>query len=296
MVCSCNFIAGFFSALTPFDGALRRRFVRDDWVLTFGAMIFRLAACLLMYVFLPLSFDGSWFLFGAFGAGVFTVLPLYLYYRSLHVEKATVVTMLMQTIPIFALLIAYLFLGEVLSGLQVLAFCLILFGGVLSAVHKLEEVWSFSKVFWLMLLACVFWAAADVTFKFSELGLDDYWTAFWFYYLGSAIWVLPVIVFGKWRRDFVAQFDNVNWRFWLIFFAANILAFIGYAVLNFALTLGKTSLTTVMYALMPLLTFGFSHLFAWILPEVEADRFGREEIWLKGIALVLMAIGLYFLF
>ncbi len=285
----------FFSALTPFDSALRRRFVSDDFALVFGAMVARLVFCVLMYVFLPISLGWSWLSLGAFLSGVFTVVPLYLYYRSLNVEKGTVVTMLMQTIPVFALFIAYIALGEVLTMAQALAFCLILVGGVLSAVHKLDEVWAFSKVFWIMLLACVFWASSDVLFKFSEQGIGVYWQAFWFYYLGSACFVLPVLIFGKWRRKFVSHYYNVGARFWVIFGVSNLLAFAGYAVLGFALSLGKASLTTVMYGLMPLLTFGFSHLFSKMMSEISADRFSKSEIWLKVAAFILMSLGLYFL-
>lgn len=286
-----------FSALTPLDRALRNGFVDSDTALTFGAMAVRIVFCLLMLVCFPLNFQGNWFEFGAFMSGFLTVLALVLYYRSLSVEKGAIVTMLMQMIPVFALVIAYFFLGEVLSWQQILAFVLIFGGGILAVLERgHENKFRLSAAFYLILFASIFWAGSDVLFKFSEAGVGDYWTTFFLYYLGSSWPLLFLLPFKTLRRRyFLDHYKVVDFRFWRVFIWANVLAFAGYCSLGFALTLGYASLTTLMYATMPIWTLVFAKFFSLFWSEVRAESFSRQEIGLKVAGFFLMALGLYFL-
>ena len=72
-------------------------------------------------------------------AGAIQIVTFLTYFKSLTLDEASRVTPLFQFIPIFALILAALFLGEVLKPVHLLGFLFIFVGGFLLSGKKSRQ-------------------------------------------------------------------------------------------------------------------------------------------------------------
>ena len=83
--------------------------------------------------------------------GAFHFLILLPFYTSYKHSDATVIGPLFQLSPLFTLIVSFMFLGEKISGFDLLGFALMLTGAIFISKKKNGE-FKIGKVFWLMLL------------------------------------------------------------------------------------------------------------------------------------------------
>jgi drug/metabolite transporter (DMT)-like permease len=89
-------------------------------------------------------------------SGVLSIWGYSFYFRALSKNQTSLVVALLQTTPIFTLLLAYILLGERLSPTQVLGFVLVLGAVTAMSVERTDKAYAFSSAFWLILVANVF--------------------------------------------------------------------------------------------------------------------------------------------
>ncbi len=166
-----------------FDGAMRKHFVKDDLTLTWMGGLLRLP---LILFFL---FSGSFRLPANLGdlgmiflAGILWVFPIVLYFRALEKEETSRVVLMMQFLPVITLALAYPILGEVLTGIQLIAFVILLVGSTLASIKKTKKghPWHLNQALIFVFFAAFMWGMSDVVFKKYELGFNDYESAFAF--------------------------------------------------------------------------------------------------------------------
>ncbi|MEK7086039.1 MAG: hypothetical protein AAB953_03430, partial [Patescibacteria group bacterium] len=101
----------FFSILSPVlwalssinDTALRRHFIKNDFVLTLSFAFARLPIALILLALFGQGLVFGWHVVAIFIAGVLWTLPFVLFYKALEFEETSRVILIMQFLPVFIL-------------------------------------------------------------------------------------------------------------------------------------------------------------------------------------------------
>ncbi|MBI2580482.1 EamA family transporter, partial [Candidatus Woesearchaeota archaeon] len=149
-----------------FDKVLRTKHLKDSIALTASFGIFGLAFGAVLFAFIGVPSIPLPNMVAAFLGGVLITYALIPYFRALSLEEASRVIPMWHFAPVFTLILAVIFLGEILKPLSYAAFALILLGGFLISVRRVREVFHLSPAVAFMLLASLFFAASDVLLKF----------------------------------------------------------------------------------------------------------------------------------
>src|SRR3989344_7431427 len=147
------------------DKLLRGKYLPDSLTLTLIAGIFGLLLSFVIIIFNGLRWIG----FGPVAlvtfAGAFQIVAVFAFYQAIAKEEISRVIPLFQLTPPFVLILSLLFLGEVLTLNQYLAFVLILIGGFLISLKRIEGVFKLRNAFWLMVLSSLIYAIQIVILK-----------------------------------------------------------------------------------------------------------------------------------
>lgn len=290
----------FFALLTPVlwgftnvtDAVVRRHFIKNDhaqmWATSALRLPFVIAFFLIWGVHVPSFEAAAWMTFG----GILWMSPIFLYFRAIEFEEPSRVALFFQMLPIFALTVAWLLIGETLSPNQLIAFALLIIGGTLAAVKRLEGKFHFSRAFFLITAASFVWAVSDVIFKKYEVFFDSFFNAFSFYFFGGFLVSLFWLFNKKARQSLSKHLKGVSMRGWVIMLITSLAGVSGTLTFAYALTLGKVSLTAVLIGVQPLIVLLWGPILACFIPEVETEDLSKRALAIKGLSLAIILIGL----
>ncbi len=277
------------------DSVIRRKYLHSEFALTWFFAIFRLPFVLLIFAFTGIQIPDTVSVFFLFLAGAFWTIPFSLYYKAMENEEASRVALLLQMTPLFTLVIAFFLLGERLTLTQLPAFVLLILGGGLASLKRLEKTWHFSKAFWLIALATLLWAFSDVLFKKFEASFTHFLPAFAIYFFGSFVVALFMILPARGRAKLAGQFKDLPGRAWAFLIFSLVAGIFGSLSFAYALTLGKASLTSVLIGTQPLFVLGLGLLMALFISEIRKEELSKEALLVKGISFFLLMGGLVLL-
>lgn len=294
----------FLSLLAPLcwglanilDATLRRHFIRNDFVLTWVYAFFRwpvFVALFLVYGFEFPNPEAGW---GMLFAGSLWTLMFVPYFQALKREEPTRIALFLQTLSLFNFLLAFLILEETLTGQQAVAFLLILLGGVLAAVKHFKGLWRFSSGFFLMLLACFFWALSDVLFKKYSGDFSNFGTAFGLFLMGSSLTSLVLPFSPRVRRGILTEMPRMKGSGWLLLSVALALGITGSFAFAYALLLGKVALTSIFTESQPLFVFFFTIVLSRFFKWVDPEDLSTHAVIFKVLSLVFIGLGLVLLY
>lgn len=293
----------FFSLAAPLlwsfcnviDSAVRRHFVKSDLAMSWLASLTRLPLIPLFFWWggfeLPGISTSLWLIL----SGIFWTLPFIFYYKSLSFEETSRVVLMLEFLPVLVLGIAFILIGETLSSLQGVAFVIILLGNMMAALRRGTEKWHWSKAFILMMLANLGWGLGDVIFKKHAAAFDNFFVPFTLYSVGMLLFALIFFVHPKTLRAITHPFQDLPARAWKLILVDQTGGILGTIAFAYALTLGPASLTAVVSGIQPLAAFGFSLVLARFIPEITREEVTKSALTLKGLAFVLVVMGLWIL-
>ena len=277
-----------------FDGALRRNFIRDDLSLTWLTAICRLPFVALFFLISGLSFPNAPVFFGMIIAGMLWTSPMFFYYKALKEDDPSRIALLLQLVPIFTLPIAFFVIGERLVGFQVLAFVSLIFAGIFASLKKMYGKWKLSRALFLMALSCFVWAISDVLFKKFAPFFPDYMSAFSVDFLGGFLICFFLFLMPKNKKKVLESLKGLSLKAWLIVFSSVSFGIAGGLSYNYALTLGKASLTSVLMGTQPLFVLIIGLFFAHVSGFLKEDM-RKSSLILKATSFVFLVIGLILL-
>lgn len=283
---------GFSNVL---DAAIRRNFVKNDSAMTFFLALTRLPFIIVFFIITGFKIPPVQAVIFMLIGGVFWMLPFIFYYKALEFEEPSRVVLLMQTAPIFVLLISFFAINETLTAYQLLAFVLIIVGGVFAAIKKLKGIWRFSKAFWLVIFATFLWAASDVIFKKFEPEFFTFLNGFAFYFLGSFLAAPLLLAVSPDRGKILKSFSGLPRRAWTLLITDQISGISGSLTFAYALTLGKASLTSALISIQPIVVILFSIILSRFIKEVILEDLSKTTLIFKGASLLFILAGLLFL-
>ena len=135
--------------------------------------------------------------------GAMYVGAMLFYLQAIQSDEASVVAPLFQTSTLFTFLLAYLFLGEVLTWSAAAGAVLIVVGVLLLSLDSSLRLQEFKTRLVLLMLACTFiLALASVAFKFYAVR-DAFWTTTFWTYAGQALFGVAILAVPRYRTQFM---------------------------------------------------------------------------------------------
>lgn len=286
------------SALSGFcniiDQILRKKHIKDSIVLSiyFG---FSGLLLLLIPLFKEIAIPPLFNILILLVVGIFWIFGATLYVYSISVEEVSRVIPLWEISPIFVLLMAFLFLGERLTSSQLLAFFLILAGCFLISLKNVRGLFKLSRAFFPMILSGFMFAVTNILIKFMYSKMD-FWTTLVWLGLGQVIASLLILLFKKHRTNFIKSIKSLKPKIAGALVANESIAVIARIFYNYALLLGPVSLVYVLSGTSSFFVLLYAILFSVFLPKLVKEDIGKKVLLTKIIAIILIFIGLYFLY
>ncbi|MDD5071299.1 MAG: EamA family transporter [Patescibacteria group bacterium] len=253
-------------------------------------------------------------------AGMLFLITLVFWYKALHQSEATrVVPIVGALVPIFSFVLSFLFLGETLTERQLLAFLVLINGGILISVkhtrfYKIGEMWNrFRGVFGDILggihaqyrparrlilnsvISALFFAVYYVLIKYIYLS-QPFIGGFVWSRLGTFLGALLILFIPGWRKPIVEYQRGAKTPKNLAFFISiRLLAGLAFIMINWAISLGNVALVNslqgVQYVFLIFLVLFLSAKY----PHILEEELGGGVMLQKIIGVSLISIGLYML-
>lgn len=260
--------------------------------------------------FLPAIILNNWLKFvnlGLFPAytglasGLVMILSLWiLYYVLSHSEASRIMTIYVAAMPSFTFLLKYMFLNERLGNLQVLAFILLVIGGVLVTIKQYKGQELGLKDAGLIILAGLGMATGLILVEIAS-GLQGFGTK-WQNFLGAFTWItggyflasaVLYLLPGQKEKIIGAEIGKTNWK---LFFSEKIFGTSGAELNKFLIYLKGATLVNAFQGV----TQFFVLAIAWFLsflgyPDVLREELKGAVLWLKILAAFFVSIGIFLL-
>jgi drug/metabolite transporter (DMT)-like permease len=224
-------------------------------------------------------------------AGILYMGAMLLYLRALQSEEASVVAPYFQASPLFGYVLAYLVLGETLSGRQMAGGALIVVGALIVSIRFGKSARAFKGRLAALMLACGFaMALSGLIFKVFAIAVTFWTTTFWLF-VGEGIFGCALLAIPSYRRQFFALL-RVNTVALLTINGSNELINLGGGLGNrYALMFAPLSIVQAIGSTTTLFVFAFGVVLSVVCPSLGREDLSGRELTQKGIAAALVAAG-----
>ena len=229
-------------------------------------------------------------------AGAIQLLAVFAFFQAVAKEEISRVIPLFQLTPPLVLILSFLFLGEVLTFNNYLAFVLILLGGILISLRRSARLFRIRMAFWWMFLSSSIWAVQAVILK----SLYVNWP-FWdlTIYLGFGEFLpslIIILVVANVRSNVSNSLLSLKSAGWLLLIVG--MFFTAGASLTglWAITTGPISLVSVFRGFQSVFVLIYALFLSIWLPKILKEEVSKGVLGVKFVAIILMMIGLYLIY
>jgi len=229
--------------------------------------------------------------------GGITILWIILYLFTLEIEDVSVVVPWFLTIPIFGYALGYIFLGETLTGQQIIGSIVTLLGVLLISIDFSGEKRKINvRPMLYMLAACLLVAIAGVIFKYVTFG-DNFWiSSFWEYVGLGGFGILIYFFVPKYRAEFMLMNHKGGKKIFALNTFNETITIIGNLLTNYALLLAPVTMVYLVGSFQPAIVLFLTLFLTKFFPKIIKEDM-RERILLpKIIAVAIMILGSAILF
>ncbi len=282
----------FWASANIVDKVLRTKYLKSSIALTasFGIVGLVFSFILLLVIGIPsLSLQH---LTAALVAGILMPYLIIPYLKSLSLEEASRVVPLWHLSPVFTLVLAVIFLNEILTPLRYVAFAIILLGGFLISARRIGTAFHLSPAVALMLFSSFLVAIVDVLLKFAYSS-GIFWGIFFAWYFGMTLSQLSLFILPTVRKNFSRSFRKHN--FAIVIFLSVLSGFIGFVLYSNAISIGPITLVSVFVSFQSLFVLILAMFISLKFPRIIKETIDAKTIGIKMVAIGLMAFGLLLL-
>lgn len=230
--------------------------------------------------------------------GVLSTLAMLSYLLALEDEEATVVVPFFQTIPIFSLILGYVFLGETITKLQMVGMLIIIAGSIVLSL-ELDEVNHFrfkTKAVLLTLMSAFLFTFNGIIFK--KITPENY---FW----NSIFWENIGIILGGFFLFFISTECKKSFQ-WIMgknkktALALNIsrglISLVGNISIEYALLLAPVALVLLADSYEPIFVLIWIIIFNFVFPKIFREKLIRKGILKEVISILIICFGTTLIF
>lgn len=224
--------------------------------------------------------------------GIFFTWAVFLFYQAVSKgEISRVAPLTGSLVPIFTFILAYLFLGDRLTYGQLLAFCLLVAGGILI-------IWpggSLRNVFnrrLLVILASAFLFAGSFTATKFAFNTQPFLNSFIWIRIGGFLGACLLLVRPADRAVILAVRKRARSRTIGLFALNKVIAASAAILQNYAIFLGSVILVNALQGVQYVFLLGLALVLSWKFPYILKEQMNRGLITQKITALLLVGLGL----
>lgn len=230
--------------------------------------------------------------------GILNILVLWCYFLALSNDEATITIIFYQLVPVFALVLGYLLLGETITQLQFIAMIIIIIGtSIVSIDINSDNKFTLrTKTVLLMSAASFFWSLESVLFKM--VALEENWvrSLFWEHMMLVVVGMLIFIFIKKYRNDFIKAIKRNSRPILGLNVANESLFMLGNVIFAYAFMLAPVALVLLTQSFQPLFVIGIGIFLTVFFPKITTERISLRDTTQKLLAIILTGIGTYMLF
>lgn len=252
--------------------------------------------------------------------GFLYLITLVFWYKALHQSEATrVVPIVGALVPVFSFLFSFIFLGEKLAKGQILAFGILIIGGILISVKhtKFYEIYlikeKFKNVFGNLLgpihavyrptqrliinsvISALFFAAYYVLIK-HVYNNQPFISGFVWSRMGSFLGAILIFTVPSWNRLIrKTKKEHKGAKNLFYFLVIRLFAALAFILLNIAISLGNVALTNSLQGTQYAFLFFIVLFLSAKHPKVLKEELGGGVLIQKVLGILLIGIGLYML-
>ncbi|MCX8190086.1 MAG: EamA family transporter [Candidatus Diapherotrites archaeon] len=274
----------FFSFANIFDKILVDRYTKNP-LLSIAACNILMAPILaiLTIIWPPAMLDGESFL----ALSIATLLGMVggaLYYKIMQKSEASRIIVVLQTAPVFIMILAIIFLGERPSAVKVLGVISIVTASLLvSKKSGLKfDRWSIAATASSFIFAIYF-----ITLK-SVLQKYDAWSVFLW---NMIIAVLAITAFSPIYLKKLFENFREKPKLIKIAFASQVCFLFGHILRLNSLHMAEAALIGAVGGIQPIIVFSLSYALSSLLPNFFKEDFSKESLKLKALGALLAAVG-----
>jgi drug/metabolite transporter (DMT)-like permease len=225
-------------------------------------------------------------------AGVLLVFSVFFYLYALSEDEATFVVPFYQTIPIFAFILAYFILGEILTKNQMIWSLVILLGAtILSFDFKDQKIRFKKKVVILMILSSFFYALSDVIYKMVAIERGFWISIFWTMVGKVLIGIIFLIVVRRYREQFFNVIKEARAKIIGLNSLNETLVIFADVTAQYALLLAPVALVLLVGSFQPLFVFLIGIFLTVFFPKISEESITPKILTQKIIGLILTVLG-----
>jgi drug/metabolite transporter (DMT)-like permease len=223
-------------------------------------------------------------------SGFVSMVALFLYFQALQSEEASVVAPYFQIAPLFGYVLGYLVLGERLTASQTAGGALIV-GGTLLLSHRGGGPRRFKRRLVMLMVGCAFLLSlTSLVFKFYAVN-EDFWTTLFWSFAGQAAFGFAIMTIGRYRRQFLQLLRTHTGALIAVNTVNELVNLAGSLGTRYALTLAPLGLVQAVTSTTTLFVFIFGILLSVFFPDVGREELSGGELVKKGIAAILIVVG-----
>lgn len=219
----------------------------------------------------------------------------FFYIKALQKEEVSRINLMWSLVPLFSLVLAWVFIGEKLNNQQLLSLCLLVLSTILASIHSrsLRKL-KFSSAFGLMLIACLLFSSHNVIFRFLTINNSiSFFSGFVAVSFFMSLLSFGVFLVKPFRRSTAYDFRNfIKTNLWLLVFIVTILSKLGSFLASWAISLGPVSLVDAMEGFQMIVVFLITILLSIFAPKIIKEELDKKNLILKSLALIIMISGI----
>jgi transporter family protein len=276
-----------WAAVNTVDKYILTKWIRNPLVPVIILIIIGLIAAVMVYFlygFSPLSWSNISL---ALIAGIFYVLMSIFYFKALKIGEVSRVIPLFYLSPLFILIFAAPFLGEVFTPLKYLGIILLVVGAILISSKQFTKI-TLGKSFWWMML-CVVALSINALLTKHLLNFADYWTIFAYTRIGAVIGLIPIAYI--YLPELIDTVRTHGKRVVAVISANESLNLVGVLFITIATSIGYVTLVNALSSIQPFFVLLFVVMLSVFYPSILKEELGKSVILQKLVAIILMFIG-----
>ncbi len=227
-------------------------------------------------------------------AGIGMELSLLPHYKAISLDDISTVTPVFQIIPVFVLILSYVFLGEQLTAEQFIGFWIVITGAFLLSRDKPNgTIFAIKKSFGWVMLAGILWAVPAIIFKFVTVQ-QGFWDALAYEFLGVSIGAFILFLIPRFGKGFIYDVRNVSGGVWGILLSNEFIYLIGRLFGFYAIAVAPAiALVSALNGTMPLFTLVFGIILSVWFPYIVKEDIRKAVVAHKLVAILLIGAGMW---
>lgn len=246
-----------------------------------------LIAGIMVYLIYGFSYLSCFNIVLALLAGIFFLLMSIFYFKAVKIEEISRVIPLFYLSPLFILLFAGIFLGEIFTPLKYLGIFLLVVGAILISSKDVLKI-GLGKSFWWMILSTISLSINQILIKYL-LNFSDYWTIFAWVRMGAAIGLIPIAYI--YLPDLIDIVKRKGKRVIFVISANETLNLVAVFFITISVSIGYVTLANALSSVQSFFVLLFTVILSLFYPLVLKEEIGKSVMFLKLLAIISMFIG-----